>query len=259
MVHVSSQLKKQVDDRIAKDLDTIHARYGVMLPKPTVSYDLCGTTAGQAFIHKNYIKINAVLLVENVDEMLNRTVPHELAHLATQSIYPEAHRRGFASKRRPHGAEWQSIMRVLGADASRCHSYNTSNSAVKRSNRAYFEVKCVECQHIYKLGPVRAQRFQTNSSAIWCGCVKKRGHKGKLVAVNPLPVVSGNVIMGGKVVGTLKNVTFTTNESKLNICKRLYNHHTGTLSRQGILRLFMSKAGCTTAGAATYYNKCRKG
>jgi predicted SprT family Zn-dependent metalloprotease len=258
MVQVSAQLKKQVDARIAQDIAKIKARYGVTLPTPTITYDLRGRTAGQAWCGLNLIKINAVLLVENVDEMLSRTVPHELAHIATAVIYPEAMKRGFASKRRPHGAEWQSIMHALGADASRCHTMDTSNSAVKRTNRAYFQVKCVECSHTYNMGPVKAQRFQANPSSSWCGCVKKQGRKGKLVAVSDVSTPKVNIFINDLKVGT-GHVKFSTNESKIDACKRLYKQYASKETRQQILHRFVTQAGCTPAGANTYYNTCQKG
>ena len=45
--------------------------------------------------------------------------------------------------------------------------------------------------------------------------------------------------------------------SKLSVCKEIFAASTGQ-SRKDIIAKFISEAGCSTAGAATYYAICKK-
>jgi SprT protein len=95
------------------------------MPMPTVSFDLRGKKGGQAFLTKNHIRLNSVLLAENAEKFIEQTVGHEVAHLATHA----KHGRGIS----PHGDEWQAMMRAFGLEPLRCHRYDTTNSAVGES------------------------------------------------------------------------------------------------------------------------------
>jgi SprT protein len=55
-----------------------------------------------------------------VETFLNRTCPHEVAHLVTFQVFGE----------RGHGPKWKQVMQALNVqDDSRCHSYDTSSVA----------------------------------------------------------------------------------------------------------------------------------
>lgn len=92
---------------------------------PTIEFKNLGRTAGKAFYAQNKIIYSPVLFTENVDRFLNRTVPHEIAHLITKVLYPNA--------KQHHGPEWRYVMQKLGIeDNTRCHSYDISS--VSRRN-----------------------------------------------------------------------------------------------------------------------------
>lgn len=133
-----SKIKKQVP----VDADTIHrcllriaqcyqiaAQRGIHCELPTVSFDLRGTTAGKAFYLRNHIQLNPILLNENKNAFIARTAGHEAAHLI-------AHHH-FGNKIKGHGTEWQEVMRWLGQEASRCHQYDTKNSAIVKRTVEY--------------------------------------------------------------------------------------------------------------------------
>lgn len=46
-------------------------------------------------------------------------------------------------------------------------------------------------------------------------------------------------------------------ESKMTVCKRLFQQHINK-TRAEMIALFMKDAGCTKAGASTYYQNCKK-
>lgn len=106
-----------------------------------IRFDLKGRSAGQArWVNGltkaiNFqIRYNVAFFQNNFEEMLNRTVPHEVAHIIEVVKYGRA----------SHGYNWSSIMRQLGADPARCHNYDMSvvyQNAVKCSCKVHHVTK----------------------------------------------------------------------------------------------------------------------
>ena len=109
--------------KLTETLTKARQLFGRDFPAPRVTFDLRGRTAGTAQYSTNHIRFNDVLLRENEDAFVARTVPHEVAHLLAGQIYG----RGI----RPHGPEWKNVMRRLGLVPSRCHTYDTTNSVTR--------------------------------------------------------------------------------------------------------------------------------
>lgn len=119
-IQVPAALKAQAGQCLVRYLNQARTLYNRPFATPTIGFDLSGTTAGKAYWTKNHVQLNAVLYVENVQDFLVNTIPHELAHLIARQVY------GRAIK--PHGKEWQSVMRSLGVEPSRTHDYDVTNA-----------------------------------------------------------------------------------------------------------------------------------
>ena len=258
---ITEAIKKRVDTKIEQCITTIEKKYKVKFKKPAVHYDVRGTTAGKAWYTKWIVGFNPVLLNENVDDFIARTVPHELAHLATELIYPHAHRAGFGKKRSPHGAEWASIMTALGADASRCHTYNVENARVKR--KATYSYKCACCGHKFELGPQRHAKIQRGATYWHPSCGKVAGKlvqvvEASITVIKPVKAIAVNIdIKPVKTVSKPVNPTVPAGETKLARCYRLFENYPG-YSRAEMINVFVQEAGCTPAGAQTYYSNIKK-
>lgn len=240
---LTEAIKQRVEAKIQQCIATIEQKYNVKFKKPAINYDLRGTTAGMAHYKKWVVNFNPVLLSENTEAFLGRTVPHEIAHLATELIYPHAHVATWGKKRSPHGIEWASIMTTLGAPVSRCHSYDVTNAKVKR--KTTYKYVCGGCGVPFSLGPKRHAALQ-NGKVLWhtkCGKVR-----GKLVF--------DSVQFPNATVATTK-IVVPTGETKLAKCYRLFQQYTG-YSRKEMINAFVREAGCTEAGAGTYYATCKK-
>jgi SprT protein len=137
-------------------LDKAYERYGRQFKMPSINFNLRGRTAGKAFYYDNEVRLNLVLFRENVEGFKARTIPHELAHLITHVLYPNA---------KPHGREWKSVMRSLGGPTTRCHSFDTSNSEV-RSVRRRFTVRC-DCR-TYQFTSIRYNRMRSGERSYSC-------------------------------------------------------------------------------------------
>ncbi|WP_110686849.1 SprT-like domain-containing protein [Salinicola aestuarinus] len=76
------------------------------LPRPHVWFDLRGRSAGQAHYGRGGLRFNTVLLADNRRVFFDEIVAHEMAHWLV--FHLKEGRRA-----RPHGREWQRVMRDL--------------------------------------------------------------------------------------------------------------------------------------------------
>lgn len=112
----------EVEEAVTKALKVFEEHFNRTFERPVVVYDLKGHTAGIASIQKNCIRLNTELLYSHHDDMIHRTVPHEVAHIVQYVLYPNS---------RSHGGEWQYLMHILGLEADRTHSYKTTAARVR--------------------------------------------------------------------------------------------------------------------------------
>ncbi|QGM80209.1 SprT family zinc-dependent metalloprotease [Otariodibacter oris] len=125
-------LKMQVQRQLKRDLDKANTYFNTIFTPPTVSYAVRGVKAGVAYLHKNEIRFNPILLTENGQDFIQQVVPHELAHLLVYQQFGRV---------KPHGKEWQMMMEtVLGIPAETYHCFDTSSVQGQR-----FEYQC-QCQ-----------------------------------------------------------------------------------------------------------------
>lgn len=267
-MQVTAEMKEKVNAKLRECIAIANKRYNIDLKFPTVVYQKRGTTAGTANYRTWTIDINPVLLVENFDDMLNDTVPHEMAHLITDAVYPEAHesgpmqltRRGWKrGKRSVHGAEWQSVMRVLGVNPSRTHSYDTTNARTRE--KVSYDYKCNCCGAILKMGPKRhatEQRMPGHYTHSSCG--RARG-KLTLVAKTPTATVHAKPVLPmmnlHQHVPPAPKSTAPETGSKLARCYEIYKTYP-TMARKDLIQQFVTRVGCTAAGASTYVANCKK-
>lgn len=94
---------------------------------PRVEFYNRGCTAGKAYWIQHKVAFNEVLAEENPGKFMN-TVIHEIAHLVTHKLFPQAS---------AHGREFKMIMRKMGGDGERCHTYDTSSVRVVKTKKRY--------------------------------------------------------------------------------------------------------------------------
>lgn len=155
-VTVPEEVKQRVQDKVQWCLDVAKRAHPRLdsVKLPTIRYDKRGTTAGTAHWLKWEINLNSVLLMENLEDMIEDTVPHEIAHLVANAVH--------GGLIKPHGAEWQSVMRLFGLRPTRCHQYDTTNSKVRTVQRQKVTYICA-CEQGTKetqLGLTRHRRHQ---------------------------------------------------------------------------------------------------
>ena len=120
--------------RIEEVKQLAEIKFDKKFPVPYVSYALTGRTGGQAHCGKWEIRVNKKLMMENFDEYIRQTIPHEFAHLVVFKQFGNV---------KPHGEEWKKVMKVFGLQPKRCHSY-----VLGKSRRCPHEWKC-KCQSFF--------------------------------------------------------------------------------------------------------------
>jgi SprT protein len=142
--------KHDIDKKISECLEIANKQFplGPPLPKgqvsehaytwPTVTFDLKGRTAGEAWASD--IRLNIHLLHEFYDEMLNQTLPHEIAHCVVIQKY------GYGAP--SHGYDWKEVMRAFGLPPNRTHTMPTKAARVHPRPHRYV---CHVCGKQWKL------------------------------------------------------------------------------------------------------------
>jgi len=106
----------------------------------TFNFKLKGCVAGQAWYTKKMLKFNLILASENLTDFFNDTIPHEIAHIYTDKIFPRS---------TPHGQQWKYIMSTMGFKPVRCHNYDTQT--VKKLHNKMLYIYSCPCGNIFKL------------------------------------------------------------------------------------------------------------
>jgi SprT protein len=102
-----------------------------------VTFDLVGRSAGMYRVRqgRRSIRYNPYLFAKYFEENVAVTVPHEVAHYVTDVLYG-LHRV------RPHGVEWQAVMRSLGVEPRASGDYDLAGVPVRRQRRFDYACGC---------------------------------------------------------------------------------------------------------------------
>ena len=146
---------EQIRTRFLELVELASIKYGVKMPYIEVKFDLSGRSAGQARHTIKYIgtakvsnfcvRFNMHMVTNHFDEMLNETVPHELAHIICM----------YTGWGRNHDRMWKSICIALGGTGDRCHEM----SVVPARTRATYKYVAT-CGTTVTLSSVRHTRVQ---------------------------------------------------------------------------------------------------
>jgi len=162
-------------ERHAADLERYAAQQaGLAACIPQLTFDLRGTRAGSVN-RAGVIRLNPVLLRENLPAFMAQTLPHEVAHWVVFRWRPRA---------APHGPEWRQVMAWLGAPARRCHEFDVARAQVRTMASHPYVCAC----RIHEVGAIRHQRIQhgmTYRCRVCRGVLRPRGES--VGESNPLP------------------------------------------------------------------------
>jgi SprT protein len=265
---ISNELKARVNSKLRELIVIAEKRFNRKFNMPTVRYDITGETrAGWAKASQNLINLNAELMLRNVEETINNTVPHEFAHIVDAIVNPDTRSREIVwtrrgprrAKRSIHGPSWKSIMYLFGCDAERCFQYDTFG--IERRERTVksgtIVVKCsCGCGKKGPMGAKRAAKWRANPSSFWF-------HRGyALIEVGAEPVVAPKPVVKPAVelvraVANFAPVPSTNGLSKQQIATTLVRSNP-QFDRKVMIDMIMTTTGTSKAGANTMYYNARK-
>lgn len=146
---------KAAVDRVKACIEIAGAHYGRVFPVIETKFDIKGSVGGMYCFRKDkeWFRLNRVLLEANYAEYESQTIPHEVAHYVTRTIW--------GRRAKAHGAEWKSVMRdAFGLKPDRCHSMDTSIA----SNLPYI-YKCA-CREF----SISTRKHNQYSNGRWATC-----------------------------------------------------------------------------------------
>jgi SprT protein len=131
------ELERETAGRVTALLARAERRFGVRIAPPQIRFDLRGRAAGQFRSRDGRhceLRFNGELMLRHGERFLDRTVPHETAHLVAFRLH--------GPRVRPHGTEWQDIMRLFGVVPERCHDYDVGGLQTRRLRRYLYQCAC---------------------------------------------------------------------------------------------------------------------
>lgn len=235
MFHVSAELKKRVEARLAECV----AKSGIDTGKITVKYDINSKRlGGQAIYSTNTIRLNPVFLNAYTEQYIFDTVAHEWCHLAA--------RKKYGRLISAHGAEWKNTMRSIGVPPKRCHSYKVPDGIRVGKQVKKYTVVCNQCGSSIECGAKVFSKLQAGATYRHNACGGKITPVGAVNPAVPKPVVAPKVV--AKSAG---------GATKLEKCMEIYLQHRHEFDRQRMIAAFVNGADCTPACASTYYQKLK--
>jgi SprT protein len=130
----------KLDQEIERTLTIARTRFpNHSFPDPKIKMDLTGKTAG-VYCNKPtpLFRFNLMLLLDNKEDFIHETVPHEVAHFVVEVIDPSS---------KPHGVTWQSIMHLFGVDNPQVYHNYEVPAPIRRKQPYVYECPCK--QHFF--------------------------------------------------------------------------------------------------------------
>lgn len=135
--------------------------YGCAFESLPVLFDLKGRMAGMYRVMRGerVVRFNPWIFAKYPEDSMGVTVPHEVAHYVTDMLH------GFENIR-PHGPEWQEVMRHFGVDPDEAviHRLDLTGIPIRRQRRHPYRCNC----RTHQLSGVRHGRIVRKSARYFC-------------------------------------------------------------------------------------------
>jgi SprT protein len=141
IVPIGALQQARVREATAAYVERAHNLFGQPFKPVPVSFDLTGRAAGMYKVDRGrrLIRYNPYIFAKFFESSLAATVPHEVAHYVADVMF------GLRNIR-PHGREWQAVMRAFGAEPVRAASYDLEGIPMRRQRRHSYRCACTEHQ-----------------------------------------------------------------------------------------------------------------
>src|SRR5271157_4294516 len=132
--YVDSSIRSVCEQKMRDTIALCQTKTTKPIPTPPMVFQRLGCRAGVCVINHlsntTTILINPDFFKDYYDDMLNDTVPHEVAHHVACFL--------FGRQANGHGHYWKMVMRWIGLHAAdRCHTYNVENARLRNVERPF--------------------------------------------------------------------------------------------------------------------------
>lgn len=157
---IDQMARQSVVQKTRQLIDQAGATYGCHFEPVNVLFDLKGRVAGMYRVRhgQRVIRYNPYIFARYFEENLRDTVPHEVAHYIADMVYGARHIR-------PHGSQWQEIMRDFGVEPRRTCEFDMTGIPQRRISR--FSYQC-GCDMVHELTAYRHNRIVRGSRRYFC-------------------------------------------------------------------------------------------
>lgn len=135
---IRERAEKKLDwcmKQLRKKMPQACSQLDILSTTPELRFDKRGVSAGSAHCHKWMIKLNKVYLLEQTENMIEDTIPHEFAHLICHKVFPKA--------KTNHGPEWKKVCLMLfGKTLDTYHDYCSRNARIGRRVLTRYQYTC---------------------------------------------------------------------------------------------------------------------
>lgn len=209
--------------------------FKVDIPDIPVLFDIkSANMAGQACYSPLRIRYNTPMMVLNGMNFINRTVPHEVAHIVAKIVYGRCQK---------HNANWRRVYeKIGGTNVSRCHNYDTAGIVGKTKTKYDYRCGCMT----HSVGPKIHKNIQTGARSYTCRLCQQQLATLTAVVAPVKPTVARVEVPRLPVAADTNNGT--KKEQALALMRANPN-----LSRGEYIQLFMDKLNMGKAGASTYH------
>ncbi len=160
----------EIQELVRGFVKQINAHWDAEMPVPQTLLVDTGRVAGKAHFASHSIQINPLFLKTDEKKMIEQTIPHELAHLATKILFPYA--------KQVHGPEFRRVLGLISDNTDTFHDMDVraiadESQAIK--TQQVFMYSCLCPGRIFKLSKVKHNRFKKGQSRYCtrCGSILK--------------------------------------------------------------------------------------
>jgi SprT protein len=136
------EIYSKVEKKIQETVEKLNNYFHFDMKIPPIFYDVTGTTGGLAKSKSLSVHFNHQLMLQNFEDFLETTVPHEVCHIAVFWLSLQEKK---PIPKNPHGATWKFMMHLVGVPAKKYHTYDIDG--IKKIT-AQYQYQCLCKEHI---------------------------------------------------------------------------------------------------------------
>lgn len=133
--------RNRVVEEVSRYRALVEQEFAIAVPEIAVYFDLIGKAAGMYCRKRNtrYLRFNPYLFAKYWHDNYRNTIAHEVAHYAADLLFSP-------QKIRPHGRQWQAVMRFFGVPPATTCNFDLTGIPTRKVRRYNYYCLCTTHQ-----------------------------------------------------------------------------------------------------------------